>query len=455
MSTDSKSKEKAQKKQERFRSPRGTRDLLPEEMVYWDRLLDVASYLSEKFGFDPITVPHIEPTELFVRGVGAGTDIVEKELYAFQTRGGDEISLRPEFTAGIVRAYLQNGMESLPQPVKLYTSGALFRHDRPQAGRYREFYQFGAEILGEAHPVVDAMVIQLFMEIVQRVGLEDVVVHINSIGDKDDRKEYIRVLKRYYQDKEAKLCKNCRSRLTANPLRLLDCKEDKCQQLAALAPQILDHLSQESYDHFKDVLEFLDELEIPYILDSSLVRGLDYYNRTVFEVVSQNPGAASTALGGGGRYDYLAPLLGGPAMPACGFGLGVDRVVAEMKRQDVILRDGPEDVLLFIVQLGKKGRRRALKMVSELAVEGYCISESFGKESMTAQLRLANKRGATFALIVGQKEALDDTVIIRDMEDGTQETVSAEKLVSEIQKRLGKRNEGLMKRMLSSVRKGL
>lgn len=423
-------------------------------MRSWRYAIDVAREYALRFGFSEIEVPHVEQTDLFVRGLGKGTDVVEKELYSFTTRGNDHLSLRPEFTAGIVRAYLQDGMSSWPQPVKLFTWGALFRHDRPQAGRYRQLYQFDVEVLGEASSVVDVQIIQLVWMILRKIGLRDMVIKVNSIGDLADRREYEQLLKSYYREKLSGLCKDCRSRYETNLLRLLDCKEEKCSHIAASAPQILDHLSDEAYSHFKQILEFLDELSIPYILDPTLVRGLDYYNRTVFEVVSHFGGTTSAnSLGGGGRYDYLAEQLGGKHIPAVGVGLGLDRLVEEMKRQGITPPDEfCESTPIFIVQLGEKGKRCAARLFGELIDSGFCVAEAFGKKSISSQLKVANKLNSPFALIVGQKEALDDTVIIRDMVSGMQETVDAKRILKEVRKRIyPKAQPGILGRVFRSV----
>jgi histidyl-tRNA synthetase len=427
----------AKRKKERIQAPKGMKDVLPKELKYWDAVFRVMEDMLTRFGFEKIVVPVVEETDLYVRGVGEATDVVEKEMYNFKTPGKDNLSLRPEFTAGIARAYLQNGMESWPMPVKLYARGPLFRYERPQSGRYRMHHQLSCEVLGDADPAIDAQAIQLAIKILSKLGLDKLVIKINSIGCQECRKDYLKVLKNYYRGRAGRLCKVCKERYKKNVLRVLDCKEEKCKEIAASAPQVVDHLCEDCYKHFRQVLEILDELEYPYLLDPALVRGLDYYTRTVFEIYAEDDAALDLALCGGGRYDGLVEELGGNPTPGMGFGMGIERLILELKR--IGYKPSEErKIRVFVVQLGEMGKKRAMKLFEELIDAGIKVGESLGRGSIKSQLKVADRKGADLALIIGQKEALDGTVIIRDMQSGVQETVDYLKVMAEVKKRLKK-----------------
>jgi histidyl-tRNA synthetase len=415
---------------------RGMKDLLPTDQPIWDVMRAKARELSSAYCFERIDTPILEETALFVRGVGKATDIVEKELYSFETVGGESVSLRPEDTASIVRAYVHHGMFNLPQPVKLWYIGSFFRHDRPQHGRYRQFQQFGCEVLGEDDAVVDAQLILLAHLFFKELGI-DATVQINSLGSPEARANYKNALVTYFRSKRTKLSEDDKKRLLKNPLRLLDSKDPAVVEMKAEAPQIVDWLDEESKTHFMRVLEYLDELGVPYQLNPYLVRGLDYYNKTVFEFYanSSDPDLAQSSLGGGGRYDGLTEMLGGRPTPAAGFAIGLDRVFNILK-ETVNIPAPVQDV--FVAQLGDQGRKRALAVFEELRKAGIVAGEAFGKESIKGQMEIANRRGVKFAVIIGQKEVLDGTAIIRDMDAGTQEIVDVRKVVHEIQKKLGK-----------------
>lgn len=416
---------------------KGMRDILPAEWKWWDIVSHTVEKLSVAFGFDRIETPILEPTELFARSVGESTDIVEKEMFSFVDRGKNNLSMRPENTAGIARAYIEHGMFNLPQPVKLWYLGPMFRHDNPQAGRYRQFWQYGFEILGEQKPVLDAQLIQLAWRLYSSLGLTGLTVQINSVGDPMCRPQYIGALKEYFESHEAKLCKDCKKRLRTNTLRILDCKEEKCQRVIADAPQILDYLCEEDSNHFKQVLEYLDELEIPYQLNSNLVRGLDYYTKTVFEIWQEKAGA-NLALGGGGRYDTLVEQLGGRPTPAVGFAGGIERLILMMQDANI---DVPHvrKADVFLGQLGELAKKKSLKVFEELRNAGIDAVEAVGKDSIKSQLRIADKLNVRFTLILGQKEVLEKTIILRDMDTGIQEVVDVEKIVPELKKRLEKK----------------
>lgn len=421
---------------------RGMRDILPDEQPYWERVRRILSHAQLEYGYRRIDLPMVEFAHLYLRTLGEGTDIIDKEMYVFNTRGGDRVALRPEMTAGLCRAYIEHGMSVLPKPIKLFSMGSLFRYDRPQEGRYREHTQANFDIFGEEDPILDAQVIQLAFRVVRDLGLKNIEFQVNSIGTPESRRDYSKVLVRYLESQKHRLCQNCKERLSTNPMRILDCKEEKCIQITTHAPQSLDYLDQESRDHFKRLLEYLDELELPYAINTRLVRGLDYYTRTVFEIRSTDKEGRTYSLGGGGRYDRLVQALGGEATPAIGFGLGLDRIILEMKRTQVKPYVEPKP-RVFLAQLGDMAKKKSLRLFSDLEKNGILIAESFGRGTLKSQLRVAHRIGVEVTIIIGQKEALDGTAIVKDMVSGTQETVMQDKLVDAVKKIL-KANTALM-----------
>jgi len=423
------------KAKNKFQVPRGMRDILPEDQIYWERIKEVVKNLAKSYGFGFLETPILEGTELFIKGTGQYTDIVEKEMYTLRTKGGDKLTLRPEFTPAIIRAYLENGLSALPHPVKLYSIGPIFRYERSQKGRYRQSYQANFEVIGEKDPILDAQLIQLFFSISKDLGLKNLITQINSIGCTRCRPNYRRMLVGFYRSRKKNLCNNCQNRAQQNPLRLLDCKESKCIRIAQGAPQIIDHLCDECHNHFKSVLEYLDEAEIPYSLNHYLVRGLDYYTKTVFEIWPEDEQGQQIALAGGGRYDGLVKLLGGKDIPGVGFAMGLDRIVNLMQEREIKINPRTRP-LVFLVQLGELGKKKSLKLFEELRQAGLGVTSSFSRNTMKSQLKRADKMGARFSLILGQKEALDETIIIRDMDSGSQATVPLEKVVKELKKRL-------------------
>lgn len=425
-------------KTKQLQASRGMHDILPEEQKYWRYILKKTESLVEDYGFEKIDTPIIEPAELFLRSAGAGSDIVEKEIYNFKSRGGDDLALRPEGTASVVRAYLENGMNVRPHPVKLYYYGPMFRHDQPQHGRYRQHFQFGLETLGDASEVVDAELIFLGYKILQTLGLTNYNVHINSMGDNSCRPAYVRALKDYYKNRLKKVCAQCRIRFKKNVLRMLDCKEESCKEAGKDALPFIDFLDDGCKSHFKRVLEFLDEAKIPYILDSHLVRGLDYYTRTVFEFIPDETSKSQLTLIAGGRYDRLVDLLGGAKTPAAGWALGMDRVVLALKENEISVPEIGLKPKIFLVQLGDGAKRKSLILFENLRKAGVEVKSSLGRDSIKSQLRIANRLGVKYTLIFGQKEALEGTIIIREMDTGIQETVLLDKVVDEMKKRLKK-----------------
>lgn len=416
-----------------YQVPRGTKDIMPDDQVYFDYLFDVFKTVVSSAGFKRITTPVFEDTGLFVRSVGKGTDIVDKEMYSFKDKSNNSLTLRPEGTAPIVRAYLENGMQAWPQPVKLYYFMPMYRYERPQAGRYREHWQFGFEMIGDKDPIADVTVISTAARIYKQLGLTNVTIQLNSIGDQNCRPKYIKVLKEYYKDKLSKVCSDCKRRYEINPLRLLDCKEDRCQSIIEEAPQFINYLCKDCHDHFKGVLELLDEINISYELNPRLVRGFDYYTRTVFELWTEREGYA---LGGGGRYDKLVEALGGKPTPGLGFAAGADRIVEELKNNPQMEIQSDRSINVYIAQLGDEARKNCLKLLSGMWDQGIAAEGCLEKGSISEQLSNANRLKAKYTLIIGQKEAYDETVIIKEMASGNQEVYPQEQVVKEVKKRL-------------------
>lgn len=416
--------------------PRGMKDILPHEAPLWDILYARVAGTARSYGFEKIETPVVEESALFARSIGKDTDIVEKEMYAIAETEGVKLVLRPENTASIVRAYINHGMLNLPQPVKLWYWGQMFRHERPQSGRYRQFHQFGFEVLGDESPIVDAELILIAYNMYRDIGI-DASIQINSIGCGQCRPLYHQALVAYYRTVRHEMCENCRKRLSKNSLRALDCKEPQCQPLKKDAPHCVDYLCEPCKEHFMSVLEYLDELDLPYFLNHALVRGLDYYNRTVFELYASGEEEGSqTALGGGGRYDGLVEILGGRPTPACGFAQGCERAVAKMKDNEMF-KSHARTVDIFVAQLGNQAKSKALKLFEEVRATGITVAHNLGKNGLRPQLEIANKLGARYSLVIGQKEVQDETVIIRDMESGAQEVIGFNKTVRDLKKKLG------------------
>lgn len=417
-----------------MRSPRGMHDMLPADIVYYNALIARAREIADYYGFLEIKTPHVEHAELFLRPLGETSDVVQKEMYTFRTKGGDMLALRPEGTAPIMRSYIEHGMASWPQPVKLFYEGAFFRHENPQRGRLREFHQFGFEALGDADAISDAVIIKLCFILLSEIGFKDVLVHINSIGDRECRPRHRRELVAYYRKKFNYLCKDCKRRLKENPLRLFDCKQESCVELRTQAPQMLEYLCDDCKSHLKNVLEFLDEAAIPYTLDHYLVRGFDYYSRTVFEMFVAES-AESVAVAGGGRYDDLMTLLGQRSLPATGCAMGIERIISEMKRLGMEPK-GTARTKVFLVQIGSIAKKKSFVLMDKLRRAGIRADASLSRDNLKTQLNIAARVGALIALIIGQKEAMDNTVIIRDMSEGVQETISEENLVEKLKTKL-------------------
>ena len=413
-----------------YRAPRGTADILPEEQAYWRHVEQKAVNLCQRYGYERIDSPVFEDTGLFTRSVGEDTDIVAKEMYTFKDRGGNSITLRPEGTAPVCRAYLEHGLHNLPQPVKLFYITPIFRYERPQAGRYRQHYQFGYEAIGDDDPALDAEVIDMAWQFFLSLNLPHLTLNLNSIGCKKCRPGYLAVLKDYYANYTHDVCRDCRVRLKRNPLRLLDCKQPSCQRLANVAPRSADHLCPQCAEHFARLQEYLKLLEIPFEVNHRLVRGLDYYTRTVFEVQPEAEGAQST-LGGGGRYDDLIEELGGKPIPAIGFAAGIERIIVNLKKYNIAVPALPKPQV-FIACVGDAVKDEAIKLAASLRRSGTGVIAAMGSRSLKAQLRQANNLGVRYAVIIGEEEVKTGTVILRDMTTAQQKTVALSELEGEL-----------------------
>lgn len=417
---------------------RGVKDILPDEYKYWDMVLRKAEEIIAYYGFKKTEIPLLEKLSLYERSTGKQTDVVAKEMFSFIDKDGEKVALRPEGTPGLVRSYIEHGLFNLSiQPVKLYWIGNLFRREKPQSGRNRQFSQIDLEIFGEASPVVDAQLIQIAYLLLKDLQIET-SVQINSIGCQVCRPEYKNKLVEYYKDrqKRKKLCPDCKKRLIKNPMRLLDCKVESCADARVEAPQIVDYLCDECREHFVKVLEYLDEIEVGYNLNPYLVRGLDYYTRTVFEFWPEDSETGrQNALGAGGRYNDLIEHMGGRPTPACGWAMGVERIILKIKENNIIAADAYKPDI-FLAQLGEQGKRKAMIFFEELRHKKYKVAQNFVKDSLKAQLEMANKLGVKISLILGQKELMDSTILVRDMESGMQEAVDFKKVYEEIDKRL-------------------
>jgi len=404
-----------------YKAPRGTSDILPEEYVYWKYIEEKAAFLCQLYGYQPLSTPIFEDAQLFTQTVAGGTDIVDKEMYIFEDKNGQELALRAEGTAPVCRAYLEHGLFNLAQPVKLYYIGPAFRYERPQSGRYRQHHQVGFEALGEADPALDAEVIEMAWQFFLSLGLSGVSIQLNSIGCKLCRPGYLEVLKQHYSSYTDRLCPDCKARLTRNPLRLLDCKKASCQNIAKTAPKIPDYLCHECQLHFQSVQKYLGTLSTPFQLNHRLVRGLDYYTRTVFEVEPQEKEGQST-LGGGGRYDDLIEALGGKPTPGVGFAAGLERIILNLKGQHLDIPPLPRPDV-FIAYLGHEAKIQAMKIAAELRKAELATIMATGDKSLKGQMRQANSLGSTNVLILGEQESRNRNVILRDMRNGEQQTI--------------------------------
>jgi len=410
--------------------PRGTADLLPEDSGRWRYIEEKFRQICREYNFGEIRTPVFEYTDLFERGVGDTTDIVEKEMYTFRDRGDRSITLRPEGTAPIVRAYLENNLHAGPQPVKLYYMGPMFRYDKPQAGRFRQFHQVGAEILGSPDPAADAEMIAMAMDFYGSLGLKNLDLHINSVGCPKCRVVLKQKLQEYFQPRLSDLCANCRDRLYRNPLRILDCKSKICSDLAKKAPTTMDHLCDECTLHLNKVKNYLGVLQVPYKLDAFLVRGLDYYTHTAFEIIVPDIGAQSS-IGGGGRYNGLVEACGGPPVPGVGYAIGVERTILAMELQGTVFpeRDRPD---VYVISASPACEEAALKILYDLRRSGLAADKDYLGRSIKAQMKLAGKSGCRFAAIIGNDELLHRSVSVKDMATGNQIEIPQAELAEKV-----------------------
>lgn len=428
-------KKQTNSKKEIAQSVKGMRDIFNEQYYFYQGFFEKAQEVAMYYGFKPIETPIMEQEDLWTTSIGEGTDIVDKEMYTLKTKGGDRLAIRPEYTASIMRAYVENGMLSLPQPVMLYSYGPVYRHDNPQKGRYREFRQFNLEVLGTEKSIADALIIKTAVAILQEAGAKNIIVDINSIGDKESRPAYIKELTNYYKKHANDLAPIDRERLKTNPLRILDSKDPRTIKINENAPDSVASLSPSGKKHFKQVLEYLDQMGIDYRINKNLVRGLSYYTHTVFEIIEMGEGdEPSMAIGGGGRYDYLAKTMGSKKdIPAMGMAFGVDRIIEApwYKKLEPRIIKKPK---FYFIQLGFEAKLKSLNVVEQLRLAHIPIMQSISKDTLSVQLAIAEKSGVPYALIFGHKEAIDGTVIVRDMQNRKQETIKLDKLIEHIKK---------------------
>jgi len=407
------------------KAPRGTNDIV-QDSYKWQHIEDTARKVCRTFGYDEIRTPTFEHTELFARGVGDTTDVVEKQMYTFQDKGDRSITLKPEGTAGVARAYIERNLYAGVMPVKLYYITPCFRYEKPQAGRLREFHQFGIEVLGSEEPNVDVEIISLAITFLQELGLTGLRLSINSIGCPVCRKEYNEKLKAYFNDRIDELCDTCKNRLEKNPLRILDCKAECCKELAKGAPKLIDHICEDCKEHFDNVTQMLSSLDIEYSIDPDIVRGLDYYTKTVFEIISDNIGAQSTVCGGG-RYDGLIEELGGPKTSGIGFALGIERLIMTMENQNIGFGDAhtPD---IYIATIGKEADIYAEKLVYELRCKGISGEKDRMARSLKAQMKYADKIGAKYSMVLGDDEVNSGAGKLKNMQDGETKDVKFSEL---------------------------
>lgn len=417
-------------------APRGTRDLYGATLLLRHRLLNLFWNQAEQFGLIPIQTPSFEQKVLFLKGVGEETDIVQKEMYDLTSHGEElDLALRPEGTAGVVRAYIEHGMASWPQPVRLAYAGTMFRHERPQRGRYRELSQVGVEILGSSNPSSEATVMFFMWLFAKRAGILEPMIKLGSTGDAECRPKYEKKLQHYFREFAGELCSDCTRRLENRPMRILDCKNPRCQKIAEKAPSVLDNLCKNCEQHFKEVIEAADLLAVPYEIDARLARGLDYYTRTVFELFHSSAKEA-LALGGGGRYDGLVELYGGQKTPAIGMAIGIDRL-EEALQSGGAATETKQRIDVFLVIVGELAKQKALQLYTILIQEDLSVVMAPDKESLRSQLKAADQAGASQAVIIGQQEANGGQAIVRDMETGKQETMDLLAVPEYLHARLG------------------
>ena len=410
--------------------PKGTQDILPEDISKWYYIEDMIKEILNKYGYKEIRTPFFEYTDLFVRGIGESTDIVTKEMFTFPDRKGRSLTLRPEGTAPVIRAYLENRIDRISKVIKLFYLGPMFRCEKPQAGRFRQFNQFGIEVIGTKSPTADAEVIITVLDVYKRLGLKNLEILINSVGCKKCRVDYVQKLKKYIKDKKDFLCLECGERYGKNPLRVLDCKKDSCRKIIKSAPVITENLCKECESHFIEVKSYLDDQKIIFSEDPRLVRGLDYYTKTAFEIISGGLGAQN-AIGGGGRYDDLVEELGGNPTPAVGFAAGIERMIIAIDQQKV---EWPVEKRLdiFVAKVDGKNKDTAFRLLQKIRNAGLSADMDYSEGSLKSQMRIANKIGARYTVIVGEEELSKNMVIFRNMLTKEQKEVKIDNLIDEL-----------------------
>lgn len=413
------------------KAPRGTKDIIPAEAYKWNYLEDKFRDLCRLYGYEEIRTPIFEHTELFKRGVGDTTDIVQKEMYTFKDRGDRDLTLKPEGTAGVIRAFIENKMYAETQPTKLFYITPCFRYERPQSGRQRQFHQFGVEAIGSDTPSLDAEVISLAMQFLGEAGLKDLTVSINSVGCPVCREEYNRLLKDYLANKAHVLCDLCNDRRDKNPMRVIDCKNETCQANIVDIPLMADHLCDNCKDHFKQLKAYLDEMNIKYVVDKKIVRGLDYYKRTAFEIISNDLGAQSTVCGGG-RYDGLVEQIGGPSgYSGIGFGLGAERLLLTLEANGVEIGN-PNHTDIFVVTIGDKAKLKSFSILKDLRENHISADKDHLDRSLKAQFKYSNKINAKYTIVIGDDELDKDKATLKNMETGDQKLIKISELVNEL-----------------------
>lgn len=421
-----------------IQKPKGTQDIIPGQVEKWQRLEKLAGNICHRFGYREIRSPIFEHTELFSRGVGETTDIVEKEMYTFEDKGKRNISLRPEGTAGVVRAYIENKLYGEPDLTKLYYFGPMFRYEQPQSGRNRQFHQFGVEAIGSADPGLDAEAIALGFTFLREIGLKDVRIEINSVGTPAVRSVYREKIREFFAPVKDKLCKDCQSRYDRNPMRILDCKID--QKYGEGAPSILDYLDEECSVHFETVKSMLTDMEIPFDVNHRMVRGLDYYTHTAFEYKAAGIGAIDT-VGGGGRYNGLVGEIGGQDQPGVGFALGVERILLLLEAQGVEFAK-PESLDLYVIGLGEAAERAIVKLVHQLRLEGLSTEKDYQGRKIKAQMKSADRLHAAYVAILGDDELERGEITVKHMATGEQETLPLEGFSQAMKKKINKATTG-------------
>lgn len=413
-----------------IKAPKGTKDILPSEVYKWQYVEKKIAELCNNFGYKEIRLPVFEHTELFQRGVGDTTDIVQKEMYTFLDKGDRSITLRPEGTAGVVRSYIENGMASLAMPIKLYYNITAYRYENVQKGRYREFHQFGVECFGSKGPSVDVEIISMLSMFFERLGIKDIELNINSIGCPKCRGEYNKKLLEYFKPNLEKLCGTCKTRYERNPLRIIDCKEEGCKLYTKDAPALIDNLCEECKEHFEGLKQGLENLEIEYKIDKNIVRGLDYYTKTVFEFVSKNIGAQGTVCGGG-RYDGLIGECGGSDTPGIGFAIGIERLLMVMESQGIEIPK-TEAIDVYIATIGENAQKYAQKLVYKIRQEGFSAETDLMNRSVKAQMKYADKLGATYSLVLGDNEVESNKAVLKNMLTGEAKDISLDTLIERL-----------------------